>query len=137
MQCHFYRIPYVSTIRSMSALIQTLTPDGFVIAADGRVCAEDLTTVIGNEAQKVFEVGCANGSFALSKGGAGRIDGINENGETTGHQIDLTREFKTSADSLRTEHFNNAGDYARRLCEPIIRTIKEQIRYIGSLPIGT
>jgi hypothetical protein len=110
-------IPEVAVFKSMSAVIQTFTPEGFVVAADGRTTAEDYETILSDTTQKIHEIASPGGPLALSVFGGGEVE------FPDGQRITPRREFLKSAQSLRHEAIVDIVLYATRLCAPVVKAL--------------
>jgi hypothetical protein len=92
----------------MTVIIRAITDSGFVVAADGRLTAEDKKTPINGDVQKIFPISSANGKFAISFTG-GRL----------ACEVDLVRAFRDSASALALDVITDLPNYLGRLCAPI------------------
>jgi hypothetical protein len=71
-----YRGPDWSLDPMSTAIARIYTPEGFVIAADGRECMGD--QILREDAQKIFKAEYARGCLAYSLGGTSRLHQIDE-----------------------------------------------------------
>ncbi len=110
----------------MTAIVRTLTREGFVLAADGRNSEAIGGAVISDSVQKLFPIKTLIGSFAYSI--AGTINVITDDG--TEVAVNLIDEVRKSAESLATQKTKNLVGYAVRLCRPVCRAL-EDARKLG------
>lgn len=110
------------TVKAMTAIIRTLTPQGFVVAADGRQTNADTGAVESDEVQKVFPITSTIGIFAISFCGAEGLTSID-----TGEEISLPQLAMHCAKSLESRKTSNALGYAHR----ISRCMNETVQALG------
>jgi hypothetical protein len=102
----------------MTAIVRTLTPQGFAIAADGRKSNSESGLVESDSVQKIFAATSTVGVFALSFSGAAGL--ISEGGE----ELILPRAVAECSKLLASRKTSNAVGYAHRLGRCIIDEIK-------------
>src|SRR4051794_36373487 len=113
-----------------TAIISTYTPDGFVIAADGRTCRDDDLSIVSDTTQKIFPAQDRAGVVACSM--AGTV-GLTANGSDE-VVIDLYQETVMITASLADRESKNLYGYAVRLSKALnaaLATVKSN----GSLPL--
>jgi hypothetical protein len=103
----------------MTAIVRTLTRQGFALVADGRCSNSDNNSVISDEVQKIFPLTCPVGAFALCFSGADGFTSLD-----TGDQLKLPQLAMRCAASLEGRRFANAAGYAYRLSRCINEAIK-------------
>jgi hypothetical protein len=118
-------------IRAMTAIVRTLTPQGFALVADGRCSNSENYAVISDEVQKIFPVTCPVGVFALCFSGADGFTSLD-----SGEQLKLPQLAMRCATSLEGRKCANAVGYAHRLSRCINEGIKE-FSLGGSIHSGT
>jgi len=106
--------------KSMTAIVRTLTPGGFVLAADGRKSGAIDGAVLSDSVQKIFPIKTFAGSFAYSI--AGTIELPTDNNLEVA--LNLAEEIRKSADSLEKRKTRNLAGYAVRLCRPVYQALK-------------
>jgi hypothetical protein len=104
----------------MTAIVRTLTPEGFVLAADGRNHGVVDGAVLDDSVQKIFQIKTPTGFFAYSI--AGMIEIVSDDGCEIA--VNLAEEVRKSAESLTTQRTKNLVGYAVRLCRPICRVLE-------------
>jgi hypothetical protein len=105
----------------MTAIIRTFTPDGFVIAADGRQTGSEDGSVLSDVMQKIFSVESPVGVFAYSICGVAEIP-TDDNQQVA---LNLDEQARLSADSLRDRKAKNLVGYAVRLSRPIWKALDD------------
>lgn len=105
----------------MTAIVHTLTPEGFVLAADGRSSGVIDGSVLSDTAQKIFPIKTPAGAFAYSI--AGTIEIVTD--DRLEVAVDLADEVRKSAESLANRKTKDLAGYAVRLCRPIIRALRD------------
>lgn len=103
----------------MTAIVYTLTRQGFALAADGRCSNSDSNSVGSDEVQKIFPLSCPVGAFALCFSGADGFTSLD-----TGDQLKLPQLAMRCAASLEGRRCANAAGYAYRLTRCINEAIK-------------
>lgn len=104
----------------MTAIVRTLTPGGFVLAADGRKSGAIDGTVLSDSVQKIFPLQTLVGFFAYSI--AGTIELVTDDHREVA--LDLAEEVRKSADLLVKRRTKNLAGYAVRLCRPVYQALK-------------
>jgi hypothetical protein len=105
----------------MTAIVRTFTPQGFVLAADGRSFGTIDGAILNDAAQKIFPTRTLSGAFAFSIAGA--IELVTD--DRSQIAVNLADEARKSAESLENERIENLTDYAARFCHPIYRALNE------------
>jgi hypothetical protein len=113
-----------------TAIIRTYTPDGFVIAADGRTCRDEDFSVVSDTTQKVFRIEDRAGIVACSM--AGTV-GLTANGGD-GIVLDLYEEAVKIAGHLVNRQSKNLYGYAARLSKLLSDSL-EGVKSSGALPL--
>jgi hypothetical protein len=105
----------------MTAIVRTLTPQGFVLAADGRNSGAVDGTVFSDSVQKIFPIKTPSGAFAYSVSGTVQIltDDCRE------IAVDMINEVSKSAESLAERKTKDLTGYAVRLCRPICQVLND------------
>jgi hypothetical protein len=103
-----------------TAIARIYTPEGFVVAADGRAYNPEKRTVINETAKKIFQIRDLGRSIAYAIVGTVRIyqDGSNET------VFDLVTELAKAQAQLETTKSRNILGYAIRLSRPINELLK-------------
>jgi hypothetical protein len=109
--------------RSMSVIVRTFTPEGFVIAADGLDTGAENGAVLTKDAQKIFPIESPCGSFAASICGAARI----ADDAQRDIAVDINAELIKSFNSLRHRKTRNLLGYANRLAPPIYTAMRSAV----------
>lgn len=104
---------------SMSAIIRLFTPDGFVVATDGRMLASATDEIGSDEVQKVFLLKHHSSSIIGSIGGIGQI--IKEDGTS----LDFRAVLVKAAKSTERRQANDLHSYAGLIVSEIEPLIKD------------
>jgi hypothetical protein len=115
-----------------TAIVGCYTPEGFVIAADGRSLKSDDDSVISDQVQKVFPLSCVNGAFAFALSG-NAVLGTDDNTEEV---VNLISALNRSAKRIKFRQFRSPADYVAALCSPVNLAVREarEARKITSYP---
>jgi hypothetical protein len=108
-----------------TALVRTFTGDGFVVAAEGRVCNSSTGEVTQEDMQKVFQVG--RQPLACSFTGAallGRAD--SESGDEV--LFDFMNEFRNSSQAVSVRRCSTLQQYAARVSRAVNQRLRDAIR---------
>jgi hypothetical protein len=106
----------------MSAIVRTFTPEGFVIAADGR--ATNLNLSIQNETeQKIFPINPLCGPCALSICGA--VDIASD--DRSHIAVDVQTTIRESVKALERRKIKNLLGYAVRLSRDVHTAMKQAV----------
>jgi hypothetical protein len=107
----------------MSIIVRTYTPEGFVVASDGRETAAEDNSVITEERQKIFPIVSPHGSLALSICGTVRIP----SDDHSRIAVDITREAIESIESIKNRRSKNLCGLATRLSRPIFTAMRRVV----------
>lgn len=105
----------------MTAIVRTLTLEGYVLAADGRSTGNIDGTILTDSAQKIFAVATATGIVAYCL--CGTVDIISN--DRLRVVIDLTDEIRKSAESLTSRQAATLAGYATRLFRPVCKAVRD------------
>ncbi|MFL6352037.1 MAG: hypothetical protein ACJ74Z_09330 [Bryobacteraceae bacterium] len=107
-------------IDSMTVIISTFTPEGFVIGADGRQVGAQDKCILSEHRQKIFPIESPNGPLAYAI--SGTIDLATH--DRTGIALNMADEVKKATESLARKRTSSLFGYAVRLCRPIQDALK-------------
>ena len=99
-----------------TALIRIYTPDGFVVAADGRSTENPTNRVITDEAQKIFRLGRA---IAASLCGSSNL--VNPQ---THFKFDFVEELLAASQPISPKRYQTLQDYAGELAHRVNRNLE-------------
>jgi hypothetical protein len=107
--------------KSMTAIIRTLTFEGYVLAADGRSTGAVDGSIFSDSVQKIFPIKTPVGSFAYTL--AGTVHILTDDSREIA--IDFVDELRKSADALSERKTKDLMGYAVRLFRPIMRAVRD------------
>jgi hypothetical protein len=111
-----------------TAIISTYTPDGFLIAADGRVCNDEDLSVVSDTTQKIFRIDDRAGVMACSMAGTVGLT----SGDSDQIVLDLQAEAVTIATSVANRQSKSLYGYAVRLSK-LVNDALEKVKSSGVL----
>jgi hypothetical protein len=103
----------------MTAIVRTWTPQGFVIAADGRSRGQDVIRT--EKAQKICPLESPIGSFAFCMSGVTELF----NGDNEETVVSLAEETRRAAEALRGQRTSNLMGLAAKLVRPGYNALKD------------
>ena len=122
--------PHWQCVPMGTAIIRTYTPDGFVIAADGRSCTDEDFSVISDTTQKIFRIEDRAGILACSMAGT---TGLTAKGSDE-IILDLYEEAIKIAGGLATRQSTNLYGYAVHLSK-LLNHALESVKSSKALPL--
>ncbi len=103
-----------------TAIVRTYTPDGFVIAADGRARNNETGAIITENAQKVFSLG--NRFLAYAFAGAVKLGPPHIDSDEV--VFDLAAEVRASVEAISPRRYRNLNAYATRIAKGVQRSLE-------------
>jgi len=105
----------------MTTIIRSYTPQGFVIAADGRKCDSENPSRVIDTTQKI--IGIEGETRQLGCSFAGVVELTRDQSEETA--LDFRTEARAAANGLSQQRFDDLFQYAIAFASPINRTLAE------------
>jgi hypothetical protein len=113
---------------SMTAIVRSLTREGFVMAADGQSSGAIDGAMLTDSVQKIFPVKTPHGAFAYSI--VGTVELIT--GDGTEVAVNLVDEIQSSASLLAHRKTKTLTGYAVRLFRPVCKAMEDALKSAAS-----
>jgi len=107
-----------------TAITRIYTPEGFVVASDGRVCNSSSGKVIKDDMQKVFLFG--NAPIAFSFTGAAHL-GRADRDDTNEVLFDFIAAFSSSVQAISARRYGALDEYIAKVAKRIHRALEDRI----------
>ena len=117
----FHCYPSVWVRKSMTAIIRTLTLEGYALAADGRSTGRVDGAILTDSAQKIFPVETTNGTVAYCV--CGTVNVISDDRSRV--VVDIAEEIRKSAESLTGRRTGSLAGYVTRLFRPVCKALRD------------
>ena len=116
-----YCYPALWTRESMTAIIRTLTLEGYALAADGRSTGNIDGTILTDSAQKIFPIETADGTLAYCV--CGTVNVISD--DRLRVVVDIAEQIRKSAESLANRRTESLAGYVTHLFRPVCKALRD------------